>query len=108
MADKLEIKWNTAALNRAVGESAEVRAAITKATAKCASTANANAASFRTGRYYDREEGRLKGDTQARYAYDVESNGPDRWPVGLVYPANYAAMKENYLNNTLLKAVGNG
>ena len=108
MADKLEISWNMSALNKAVGESAEVRAGIDRLTKRCELNANANAAGFKTGRYYDRAEGRLKGETTAKYTYDIESNGPDKWPVGLVYPANYAAMMDNYKNNTLLKAVGNG
>ena len=60
-------------------------------------------AGFRTGIYHDHETGETLGNTQPRYEGDV---GPDkRFVVGIVYPKNYAAMKDNHKNNTLLKSI---
>ena len=68
-------------------------------------TGNANmlCQGFRTGIWHD-EDGNELGDTPARYAGDVIQG--KRGPVGIVHPANYSAMKDNYENNTLLKAKG--
>ena len=65
--------------------------------------ANALAAGYRTGRFYDRSEGVLKGDTQAEYKTNTKKMG--RSQVALVYTANYAAQKENMEHNTLLKSI---
>lgn len=65
--------------------------------------ANALSSAYRTGRFYDRSENRLKGDTQPRYAGNVEKHGKSQ--VGLVWTANYAAQKENHEHNTLLKSI---
>lgn len=67
-------------------------------------TANANAlgSSFRTGLFYDRSIGQRVGDTQPEYGGDVKRKG--KAMVGIVHPMNYAAMKDNYEHNTLLKA----
>ena len=44
------------------------------------------------------------GGTQPSYGADVETHGGA--PVGIVYTANYAAMRDNAQNNTLLKSIG--
>jgi hypothetical protein len=44
------------------------------------------------------------GGTQPAYVGDVRMGR--RGYVGIVHPGNYAAMKDNYENNTLLKAKG--
>lgn len=105
MADKLEIHWSKAQLNREIGKSEEVYAGISQNTARFGAAANAMGADFRTAKFYDRSEGKTKGGTVARYDFNVERNGSDRWPIGLVWPANYAAWKDIMKNNTLLKVV---
>lgn len=108
MADKLEIHWNKAQLNKEIGKSDEVYKGISSATNRFGAAAQAMSAGFRTERFYDRSEGKLKGNTPAEYDFNVERNGSDRWPVGLVWPANYAAWKDLLENNTLTKVVGSG
>ncbi len=68
-----------------------------------AARANAMSAGYRTGRFYDRTEHRLKGNTQPSFAWNVQKRG--RTQVGLVYTANYAAQKHNHEHNTLLKSI---
>lgn len=104
MASSMTIHWNKAQLNKEIGRSDEVYKGISSATNRFGSSANAMGASFYTNKSYDG----TKGPTQAHYDYNVERNGSDRWPVGLVWPANYAAWKDLLKNDTLLKVVGNG
>ena len=106
MADRLEIHWNKAQLNREIGKSEEVNSQITRHTARMGMAANDAGAGFKSERVLDYKKKEWVGGTQAHYGYNVERNGSDRWPVGLVYTANYAAMKDNLLHNTLLKVVG--
>ena len=64
--------------------------------------ANAASAGFRTGIFHDHDTGETRGDTQPVYKGNVKRKG--RSMVGLVYTGNYAAQKDNYENNTLLKS----
>lgn len=67
--------------------------------------ANASSAGFRTGIYHRNHRSPGVGNTQPRYAGDViRMDG--YWPVGIVHPANYAAMRDNMENNTLVKVAG--
>ena len=98
MAETLEINWNKHALGRAIGTAPETLEAVTEATNRIASNAQSMGSGFRTKKY------KGKGDTPAQYASDVHSYGNAH--VGIVYTANYSAQKDNWTNNTLLKAVG--
>lgn len=62
--------------------------------------ANAMSSAFRTGIYH--VDGHRVGNTQPVYGGDIKKTR--KGPVGIVHPKNYAAMKDNHLNNTLLKA----
>lgn len=108
MADKLEIHWSKAKLNKEIGRSEEVSKGITSHTNRLGMTANSFCAGFRSERVLDYKTKEHVGGTPARYDFNVERNGTDRWPIGLVYPANYAAWKDLLENNTLLKVIGNG
>lgn len=96
------LKWDDAALKKLVGEAA--RPLVEQKTAAVLSSANSMGAGFRTGKFYRDHKKPPLGDTQARYAGDVRDQGGV--PVGVVHPANYAAIKDNHDNNTLLKAMG--
>ena len=65
--------------------------------------ANALSSGFRTGIFHDHATGRTLGNTQPEYGGDVQRKG--RSVVGIVHPRNYAAMKDNYENNTMLKSL---
>lgn len=67
------------------------------------SNANASSAGYRTGIFHDHMTGEKRGDTQPVYGGDVARKG--RSMVGIVHPMNYAAHKDNYENNTMLKAL---
>lgn len=108
MADKLEIHWSKAKLNKEIGRSAEVTKGITDHTNRFGMAANSMCAGFRSERVFDYKEKKRVGGTPAHYDFNIERNGTDRWPIGLVYPANYAAWKDLLKNNTLLKVVSRG
>lgn len=71
---------------------------------KIVTRANSLSAGMRTARFYDRESGELRGDTEPEFQGNVKkfANGY----IGIVYPANYAAHKANMTSNILLKAKG--
>lgn len=94
--------WDDDALKEVVAKAA--RPAIEAKTGQITSAANAASAGFRTGYYHRDHKSPAVGGTQPRYTGDVEEH--DGWPVGLVNTGNYAAMKDNHQNNTLLKARG--
>lgn len=70
--------------------------------------ANAYGGSFRTQVVYDFETHEKVGGTKAVYGGGTKrfrtSDGASI-PVGIVHPMNYAAMKDNFLHNTLLKSL---
>ncbi len=94
--------WDDEALWEAVNAAAKplVADAVEDVTAR----ANSMSAGFRTGKYHVNHQSPHVGETQPRYEGNVERHG--RTDVGLVYTGNYSAMKDNHLNNTLLKARG--
>ena len=98
------IQWNDAALGRAIGKAPEVVAEVDAATKRIWSAANSTSAGYRTGLYHRNHESPAVGNTQPAYDGDVEVKR--NAVVGIVYTANYAAMKDNFENNTLLKARG--
>ena len=96
------IKWDDTALKRVVGAAA--RAEVKSAVERTKASANAMSADYRTGFYHRQHKSPSVGGTQPSYGGDVQDF--DGWPVGIVYTGNYAAMKDNAENNTLLKARG--
>lgn len=84
-----------------------VKGALTKEANVICSTANGMAAGFTTGYFYDRGEGKRKGGIPARYGMKAAKE-MGRTSVAIVFADNYAAQKDTYTNNTLLKAIGNG
>lgn len=99
----VEIDIDDEKLYMAVQDAEGTEGALSEAVNSISSRANALSSGFRTGRYYDREAKELKGDTQPSYKGDVRRMG--KTEVGIVYTANYAAMKDNMEHNTLLKSV---
>ena len=79
----------------------QVKGALTKEAGAIAGRANAMSSAFRTGLYHRDHKSPAVGNTQPKYESDQA-----RGAVALVYTGNYAAMKDNALNNTLLKARG--
>ncbi len=100
--DKVVIEIDEKALDEVTDKS--ISGIITEATQNVQSTTMSMSAGFRTGIWHDHGTGETLGDTAPEYAYSTRDNG--RGLVGLVYTGNYSAMKDNYENNTLLKAMG--
>lgn len=98
------IQWNEAALGRLIGKAPEVVAEVERATGEIAERANSMSSGYRTGLYHRDHKSPAVGNTQPRYVddTDIKRNAV----VGIVYTGNYAAMKDNAENNTLLKARG--
>lgn len=69
---------------------------------RIASRANSLGAGYRTAKWHDHETGETKGGKQPEYGATLGS----RRTMCIVHPENYAAMKDNYLHNTMLKAIG--
>ncbi len=67
--------------------------------------ANALGAGYRTGIYHDPKTGEKRGNTQPKYASE-KAKETKNGCIAIVHPKNYAAMKDNYLHNTMLKAKG--
>lgn len=82
----------------------EVKSAITEMASDMASRANAMGAGFRTGYWHDPKTHERKGGTQPQYASE-RARETSSGCVAIVHPENYAAMKDNHLHNTLLKAM---
>lgn len=98
------IQWNDAVLGRIIGKAPEVVAEVERATTSIADKANAMSSGYRTGYYHPDHKSPGVGRTQPKYVSDVQVKMHS--VVGIVYTGNYAAMKDNYENNTLLKARG--
>lgn len=96
------ITWNDRALKDVVAAAAKPE--VEAATSRVIAAANSLSSGYRTGLYHRNHESPAVGNTQPRYAGDVQEFGG--WPVGIAYTGNYAAMKDNAENNTLLKARG--
>lgn len=97
----VEVAINSGELEKAVKRAERLDMPLGEAVERITANANRLSSGFRTGVIH--RDGHAVGDTQPEYAGDVKrgKNGH----VGLVHPANYAAMKDNYENNTLLKSV---
>lgn len=106
MADNVSVKVeiDSRGLKHAVAFAHGTEAALRKYTDKIKSRANSMAAGYTTPKWHDHKTGETKGGTKAAYDGDVILGR--KGYVGIVYPANYAAQKENHQHNTLLKAKG--
>lgn len=98
------IQWNDSVLGHMIGKSPSVVAEVERATDAIAGRANSMSAGYRTGIYHRDHKSPGVGNTQPKYVSDVQVKTHS--VVGIVYTGNYAAMKDNYENNTLLKARG--
>lgn len=106
MANVWRIEIDEQALKHAVGHADGMRGVLDAKTQEIAGRANAMGAGFRTGLYYEKKHHPKPGvgNKQPEYAGDVQMGKYGY--IGLVHPANYAALKDTYLHNTLLKAGG--
>ena len=98
----MRVKVNDKAVERAIANSPGIKRALKQKGDYHAAVANALGAGYRTGRWHDHKTGEVKGGKAPEYAATMGDKGD----ICLVHPVNYAAMKDNYLHNTLLKAKG--
>lgn len=101
---RLTIVIDERALKNAVSFAEGVQGVLQDKTNEIVDRANSMSSGFRTKRTFNYAENKPVGGTQPQYGGDVQlhSNGY----VGLVHPLNYAALKDSYENNTILKAGG--
>ena len=97
------IKFNDANLGRLCA-SEEARQEVNNATTRIVDRANALGSGHYTKLYHRDHKSPAVGNTQARYDGDVQDKR--NTSVGIVHTANYSAMQDNMMNNTLLKAMG--
>ena len=100
----VDIKLDKAACMRAINASPGLSGALESVTTRITATANALGAGYRTAKYHRDHQSPAVGGTQPKYGGDVRMG--KKGPIGIVHPANYAAMKDNHLHNTMLKAKG--
>ena len=103
-AASCSVELDLTALQQLAGSDSLVKTALDARTAQITARANALGSGFRTGHYHPNHQSPGVGGTQPSYVGDVRMGR--RGYVGIVHPANYAAMKDNHDNNTLLKAKG--
>lgn len=82
----------------------QVKGKVSELAGGIADRANSYGASFRTGYFYDKKKGKRVGGTQPKYSHEKAIETDDGC-VSIVHPSNYAAMKDNHLHNTMLKAM---
>lgn len=100
---KMTVKIDGRKLYEAVQDAEKLPPVLEDAVKKVTANANMLSSGFRTGIFHDHKTGETRGDTQPEYGGNVAKKG--RTMVGIVHPENYAAMKDNYENNTMLKAL---
>lgn len=100
---KVTVRLDGAKVYEAIQQGDGTWSLIESVASKIAASANANSAWFRTGIFHDHATGETLGDTQPEFGYNVAKK--KRTIVGLVHPKNYAAIKCNHENNTLLKSI---
>lgn len=86
---------------RAINSSPGIKPALKKRGDAIASRANALGSGYVTPKWHDHETGETKGGKHPEY----EATLANRYAICFVHPVNYAAMKDNYLHNTMLKAI---
>lgn len=100
----VEVVIDEQKLRDAVSQADGLQGILEEKTNAIIARANALGSGYRTGIWHDPATREKKGDTQPEYGGDVIYG--HRGYVGIVHPNNYAALKDNYENNTLLKAKG--
>lgn len=103
MASDIKIVIDDAKLKTAVDNAESIGQKLRTVTRTVINNANNMSAGFRTEKYR-RKDGTEVGDTQPRYGGNAQRYSGGY--IGIVYPKNYAAMKDNHLHNTILKALG--
>lgn len=98
------VEFDIPAMDEVAGQDEEIERALRDKTAQITNAANAISSGFRTGYYHRNHLSPRVGGTQPVYEGDVIMGRSGN--VGIVHPANYAAMLDNHRNNTLLKAGG--
>lgn len=98
------VRIDKAALWKAMKGAPETARAVETATRRIHSRASVLGSMFRTGLYHRDHRSPAVGNTQAAYDGNVETH--NGMPVGIVHTGNYAAMRDNAKNNTLLKSIG--
>ena len=99
-SDKIEIDEKS--VMNAIYNSQGIKPMLLKYGQRIAGRANSLGAGYRTPKWHDHETGETKGGKQPEYGATLGN----RRVICLVHPENYAAMKDNYLHNTMLKALG--
>ena len=103
MAD-VKIVLDEQSLQRVLNSLPGLKQQLTESGAAIAGRANALSAGFRTHYpFYDKKSGEVRGGTQPVYVSEPARKGKSGL-ISIVHPKNYAAMKDNYKNNTMLKA----
>lgn len=102
---KWRVEINDGAIKEAVKNADGAQGVLNQKANEIASRANAMGAGFRTGRFYDRKERKLKGNTQPIYGA-VPAIRTSNGYIALVHNENYAGYRDSLLHNTLLKAGG--
>ena len=101
MAKGVIVRIDEKKYREAVNGSKGLPNVLESAAREAAERANAMSSGYRTALYH--KDGQTVGNTQPHYVGDAKVGS--KGPVGIVHPKNYAAMKDNYENNTMLKAV---
>ena len=91
-------------LKQAIDDAPKLPARLEDAVQQITANANSLSSGYRTGIWHDPKTHEKRGNTQPKYVGDVKTKR--HGPVGIVHPANYAAMKDNHEHNTLLKSLG--
>ena len=103
MARDIEIVIDEAKVRKAINEAKGTESKLRVITQHVIGKANALGSGYRTGRYHREHRSPSVGGTQPQYGGDVKRMGES--VVGIVHPENDAAMKDNHLHNTMLKAL---
>ena len=103
MAKDIEIVIDDKKVLKAINEAEGTRQKLEIATQQVIAKANALGSGYRTGKYHRDHKSPAVGGTQPKYGGDVARTKSGI--VGIVHPENYAAMKDNHLHNTMLKAL---
>jgi len=98
----VDVRIDMAKLKKAVNNAEGLVPLLERRSAEIAAKANSLSSGFRTGRYHVDHKSPPVGGTAPVYLSNVRDMG--KGPVGIVHTGNYAAMKDNHQNNTLLKA----
>lgn len=101
---RTEIRWDMARLGRLCAKAPETVEAIDEAVSRTAAAATSMSSGNVTGSYHRDHKSPHVGGAAPSYGSDTRVLRES--VVGLAYTTNYAAMKDNAKNNTLLKALG--